>query len=400
MSIENLIAVPIVEPKIPHLLKYMGSKRELLDFVTTAIDQIGQENDWVCDLFAGTSVVSGSLKAKYNVHANDIQSYSAVLAQTYLTDLKSAIPFTKIAKIKKEVTARVNEFKAMYPDLKFDYTNVDEFLDVVALEKAQQELIHKEFYIGFHLFTKYYSGTYWTYEQCVWIDSIRCIAETYKDKPLYYAMMSSLISAMSYVSQSTGHYAQYRDVTTSNLGDILIYRRREIWHYFEKKLNELIVNLNGSATKEYRVTTLDYLDCLSTIKSGSIVYADPPYQSVHYSRFYHALETLVRYDNPVVAHKGRYREDRHQSPFCKKTTVKQAFIGLFNGVKLKEAHLALSYSDTGMISLTQIQTLAKNIFEDKYTIAILEKDYKHSTMGRSDEKEQDVKEYVVIFKKL
>lgn len=400
MSVEKLISLQIVEPKIPHLLKYMGSKRELLSFVTNAIDQLSEENDWVCDLFAGTSVVSGALKSKYNVHANDIQSYSAVLAQTYLTDLKSAIPFTMIAKIKEEVTTRVDEFKSMYPNLHFDYTNVDEFLDVVNLEKAQQELINKEFYIGFHLFTKYYSGTYWTYEQCIWIDSIRCIAETYKGKPLYYAIMSSLISAMSYVSQSTGHYAQYRDVTTSNLGDILIYRKREIWYYFEKKLNELIINLNGSALKEYKITTLDYLDCLSTIKAGSIVYADPPYQSVHYSRFYHALETLVRYDNPIVAHKGRYREDRHQSPFCKKTTVKQAFTGLFNGVKLKRAHLALSYSDTGMISLTQIEALAKNVFEDKYAITILEKDYKHSTMGRSDEKEQDVKEYIILFKKL
>lgn len=401
MSVERSVVIePNKEPKIPHLLKYMGSKRELLDFVTTAIDQIGDENGWLCDLFAGTSVVSGSLKTKYNIHANDIQSYSAVLAQTYLTDLKSAIPFTKIAMIKKEVVERVNEFKKMYPNLKFDYANVDEFIDVVALEKAQQELIHKEFYIGFHLFAKYYSGTYWTYEQCVWIDSIRCIAETYKGKPLYYAMMSSLISAMSYVSQSTGHYAQYRDVTTSNLSDILIYRRREIWYYFERKLNELIVNLNGSATKEYKVTTLDYLDCLSTIKIGSTVYADPPYQSVHYSRFYHALETLVRYDNPVVAHKGRYREDRHQSPFCKKTTVKQAFIGLFNGVKLKGAHLALSYSDTGMISLSQIQMLAAKVFKDKYKITTLEKDYKHSTMGRSDEKEQAVKEYIILFKKI
>ena len=400
MNIENLIRTPKPDTKIPHLLKYMGSKRELLDFVINAIDQVGEEDDWVCDLFAGTSVVSGSLKAKYNVHANDIQAYSAVLAHTYLTDLKSAITFINVAEVKEQVLARVKEFKATYPNLRFDYTNVNELDEVVALEKKQQELISKEFYVGFHLFTKYYSGTYWTYEQCIWIDSIRCIAETYKGKPLYYAMMSSLISAMSYVSQSTGHYAQYRDVTSSNLNDILIYRRRDIWYYFEKKLNELIINLNGTASKDYRITTLDYLDCLSTIKNGSIVYADPPYQSVHYSRFYHALETLVRYDNPIVAHKGRYREDRHQSPFCKKTTVKQAFTALFNGVKLKQAHLALSYSDTGMISLTQIELIAKSVFEDQYTITTLEKDYKHSTMGRSDEKEQDVKEYIVLFKKI
>jgi len=400
MSVENLIQEPQVETKIPHLLKYMGSKREILDFVTDAIDQLGVKADWVCDLFAGTSVVGASLKSKFNVHSNDIQAYSSVLSKTYLTDLKSAIPFGKIAELKKEVTERVKQFKDAHPAFVFDYHNVNGFEEVEALEKAQQALIDEDFYLGFHLFAKYYSGTYWTYDQCVWIDSIRCVAESYKDMPEYYAMMSSLISAMSYVSQSTGHYAQYRDVTESNLLDILQYRNRDIWYYFERKFNELILNLNGTATREYRVTTLDYLDCLSTVKPGAIIYADPPYQSVHYSRFYHALETLVKYDNPVVAHKGRYREDRHQSPFCKKTTVIQAFVALFNGTKVKNAHLALSYSDTGMISLDQIKSLASGIFGTGYRITILEKKYKHSTMGRSDEKQQDVVEYIILFKKI
>lgn len=400
MSADKLIEECAVVAKIPHLLKYMGSKREILDFVTDAIEELNVDTDWVCDLFAGTSIVGASLKSKYNVHSNDIQAYSSILARTYMTDLRNAIPLNRLAEIKAQVVSRATEFKLLFPDLKFDYTHLSSFEDVFALEKAQQLLIEKDFYIGFHLFTKCYSGTYWSYDQCVWIDSIRCIAESYKDQPEYYAIMASLISAMSYVSQSTGHYAQYRDVTESNLSDILLYRNREIWFYFEKKFRELIVNLNGTANRQYRITTLDYLDCLSAIKSGSIVYADPPYQSVHYSRFYHALETLVRYDNPVVSHKGRYREDRHQSPFCKKTTVKQAFTALFNGVNSKHAHLALSYSDTGMISLELIKKLAKEIFGKRYLTSVLEKDYKHSTMGRADEKEQDVKEYIILFKRI
>ena len=109
--------------------------------------------------------------------------------------------------------------------------------------------------------------------------------------------------AMSYNSQSTGHYAQYRDATNdSSKDDILIYRQREILPYFKNKFDQLKSFL-GRNPHEHRVTSMDYVACLEAIEENSLVYADPPYAFVHYSRFYHALETLVRYDYPTVAHR-------------------------------------------------------------------------------------------------
>jgi adenine-specific DNA-methyltransferase len=392
--------IEIAKTKIPHLLKYMGSKREIIDFVIDAIKSLNVDSSWVCDLFAGTGVVSGSIKSLFNIHANDIQAYSAVLSNTYLSNLKSAIKPDELEKIKLKTNSLVNEFQNKYNQFRYDYTEASTLEEFIKLEEAQQALIDVEFKIGFHLFAKNYSGTYWSYEQCIWIDSLRAVAEQYKGTVEYYAILSSLIFAMSYVSQSTGHYAQFRDMTKDNMLDIVGYRKRDIWSYFEKKFRELTINLNGEASKEYKVTTLDYLDCLRIVEEGSIIYADPPYQSVHYSRFYHALETLVKYDYPKVQYKGRYREDRHQSPFCKKTTVKEAFTMLFEGVKSKNAHLVLSYSDTGMITLSQIEELANYIFQNDYSYIPLEKDHIHSKMGRSDERQQEVKEYILLFKKI
>lgn len=389
--------IDIVEHKIPHLLKYMGSKREIISFVVEAIKSLKVESNWVCDLFAGTGIVSGSLKSCYNVHANDIQSYSAILSNTYLLNLKDTIRPGKIEEIKLKANSFVDSFIMSYPELNFDYENANGLKEFIKLEEKQKSLIDVDFKLGFHLFAKNYSGTYWSYNQCVWIDSLRATAEYYKGKPEYYAILSSLIFAMSYASQSTGHYAQFRDTTADNMLDILSYRKRDIWAYFERKFKELTLSLNGNASKEYKITTLDYLDCLRIIEEGAIVYADPPYQSVHYSRFYHALETLVKYDYPKLLHKGRYRDDRHQSPFCKKTTVNQAFAALFSMIKEKRAHLALSYSDTGMITLKQLIKLATDIFTNQYQIEVLEKGHIHSKMGRSDEKYQDVTEYIVLF---
>lgn len=130
------------------------------------------------------------------------------------------------------------------------------------------------------------------------------------------------------------------------------------------------------------------------------MYADPPYAFVHYSRFYHALETLVKYDYPEVDHKGRYRTDRHQSPFCKRTEVDGAFSLMFKKVKEKRANLILSYSNTGMISLDEIMTLANKTFGDIYNISVREENHTHSTMGRKDDKSKDVQEYLIIAKRI
>lgn len=384
--------------KIPHLLKYMGSKREILDFVTNSISSLNLQAEWLCDLFSGTGVVGGTLKDEYKIHANDVQSYASVLSHTYLLNLKGQLSINCLDEIKDKVISLVNDYYKRFENLVFDYSNLEHLEQLLEIEKQQQALISKDFDIGFHLFTKYYSGTYWSYDQCIWIDSIRAVAEQYKSKPQYYPILSSLIFAMSYVSQSTGHFAQYRDVTKDNMYDILNYRKREVWPYFERKFTELIESVNGNSN-DFRVTTLDYVDCLRIIEENSIVYSDPPYQSVHYSRFYHAIETLVRYDYPNVSFKGRYRDDRHQSPFCKKTTVKQAFSSMFEGVSLKKSHLVLSYSDTGMIDLDTIITISRNHFRD-YSIETLERDHTHSKMGRNDERSQEVKEYILLFKRL
>jgi adenine-specific DNA-methyltransferase len=385
--------------EIPHLIKYMGSKREILDDIGLAIETLGVTSEWFCDLFAGTSIVSCALKNQFNIQSNDIQEYSSIFAHTYFLNLDKAIKKTVIEEIHEKVLVLVNEFCIKYPELNFDYATIEQFDDLRALEVAQQKLIDQEFEIGFSLFTRYYSGTYWSFNQCIWIDSIRAVAEEYKGEAEYYAILSALIFAMSYTTQSTGHFAQYRDVTESNMHDILLYRNKDIWSLFSRKFEELINTLNVSSKKEYKITTLDYTDCLRIIEENTIVYADPPYSAVHYSRFYHAIETLVKYDHPIIKYKGRYRDDRHQSPFDKKTEVSSAFKLLFENVKLKSSHLILSYSDNGMISQKEILQIGKSIFGKDYDCNLKTKEYIHSKMGRSDEYQMDVNELIITYRK-
>lgn len=382
---------------VPHIIKYMGAKKNILDFVIEAINENYVEGK-LCDLFSGTSILSGALGKLIPMHSNDIQEYSAILSQTYLSSYKwNNYSINILDEIVEKASRYVNTVKDKYPSFIFSYSENITEKEFVKLEKQQQDLIHFNFNdLENHLFIKYYSGTYWSYQQCIWIDALRKVADEYKGTPLYYLIISSLMFAMSYNSQSTGHYAQYRDATSlSSKNDILIYRQKEILPFFIKKFQQLRDYL-GENSLYHTVTSLDYVECLSQIEPNSLVYADPPYAFVHYSRFYHALETLVKYDYPKVEFKGRYRVDRHQSPFCKRSEVKTAFSKMFNKIKIKNANLILSYSNTGMVSLNEILDVANKNLGNKYEINIKEVAYKHSTMGRKDDKNRNVQEYLII----
>ena len=386
-----------INDNIPHIIKYMGSKRELLHFIVDSINEIREEEDLICDLFACTSVLSGALGQNINVHSNDIQGYSEVFAKTYLGSYNWNKYPNLIDKLITHAQEHVEMVHRLYPDYIFDYSQELSLTEFNALEHQQQELIYSDFAdIEHHLFIKNYSGTYWSFEQCLWIDALRIAAEEYANAPVYYPILSSLMFAMAYNAQSTGHYAQYRDANNmASMNDITIYRRKEVLPYFKRKMKELISCL-GENRYVHSTSTLDYSECLEVLPNGALIYADPPYAFVHYSRFYHALETLVRYDYPEVEHKGRYRNDRHQSPFCKRKEVNNAFKVLFEKTMKKNSKLLLSYSNTGMISLEQILEIASNVLGSTYDVYYKAIDYTHSTMGRSEDKSREVKEYLVI----
>lgn len=446
-----------INKKFPSLIKYMGSKTEMIEFITYGINMIHSNGQIICDLFAGSATISGMLRGNCEVISNDIQEYSNVLAKTYLSTYKWN-EYPSIYELCDIANKRVEEFNNRFLQFKdkFNYNknfNLHEFNE---LEKQQQRLIEFEDFEKFdkyYLFTKYYSGTYWSYDQCVWIDSIRYLADQYKNiEPLYVAILSSLMYAMAYNSQSTGHYAQYRDANTENsMEDILIYRRKSIRDFFERKFLELKESLFEINYKKFDTMTIDYIQCLNELKRGTLVYADPPYGSVHYSRFYHAIETLVKYDYPNVNYKGRYRDDRHQSPFCIKSRVGLAFESMFDIIRNKDLELVLSYSNssTNTISLKELLVNAcvtlnnifdkdiidniririeeilnseikekvseedkfekidimnniifENILELKYNISLVMAKHNHSTMGRKDDKIRQVKEVLIIANKI
>lgn len=392
-TVANSVPVPI-----PSIIKYMGSKKPILNFIVSNIEEIHLKGKPVCDLFSGSCSISAALRKKYNFISNDIQAYSGILGQTYFSDL-SKYKFKDIEKdINKKVIAHVDLFKKKYEQYFYDYALVKDLKTYQKIELAQRDLIKEEFDIDYHLFIKHYSGTYWSFEQCLYIDAIRKTAEDYKDEKIYYAILSSLMFAMSYSTQSTGHFAQYRDGNSLEaMKNIIIYRHKNVYELFFKKLQELVGSLDNHL-KNITTSTFSFERCLMDLPENSTVYADPPYAPVHYSRFYHVLETLVKYDYPELEFKGRYRGDRHQSPFSQKSNAVEAFILLFEGIIKTKSQMLLSYSGSGVVPIDKIISLAKEYFTTGYFVEIKEVNHKHSTMGRFEDQTRDVVEYLIIAK--
>jgi len=433
--------------EFPSVVKYMGSKTDVLELIEQGINFLDREYENVCDLFAGSATLSAALRGKVNVISNDIQNYSAIFSEVYLSNYTWE-EYPEISEICEDVERRVCDFNTLFKDYagKFSYErkfSLDEFNE---FENEQRALIEKEDWDKFDkyfLFVKNYSGTYWSYDQCIWIDSFRCVIDKHKErKELHNLLLTALIYAMAYNSQSTGHYAQYRvPDTISSMEDILIYRRKNIKDFFVRKYEELKEFLGD--TNVYKVQTMSCKDkeCLSLIPAHTLVYADPPYCFVHYSRFYHIIETLVRYDYPTVKHKGRYRDDRYQSKFCIKSEVTNAFSNMFKLMKKKEMDMILSYSNSASntIALEELIKICCQIFNEKgnnvitfqniqeklneflssdnmsgwkiwdekdfvglldYEISIMKMPYNHSRMGRKHNKTISVTEVILIAKSL
>ncbi|WP_338352893.1 DNA adenine methylase [Thalassolituus oleivorans] len=395
--------VHVVAPRVyPQLIKYMGSKAKIINFVSDSIQSI-YDGGVICDLFSGAASLSGALGASYPILTNDIQHYSSLIASVYLKPVRE---IDTEALIQDSVV----NYKTAKSRIDFDidyegFTSLEEFNEI---EVRNRTLIDQNFRHHYHLFVKNYSGTWWSGEQCLWIDAIKQAIDKRVKSGEYgqaeYALtMSTLLHAMAYSSQGTGHYAQYRDAKTeSSMLDINIYRQKKLQDLFVRKLDQMIIwSKENVIDLNHSLTTLDYTDCLKKLNGGT-VYADPPYAFVHYSRFYHAMETLCLYDYPDLQIKGgsivkgRYREERHQSPFCIRTQVNGAFEDLFSGVKKAGANLALSYSDTAMISLETLLDISKKTLKSNYEVWVEDLDHQHMTMGRQNDRSRDVKELMLL----
>lgn len=295
-------------------MNYIGSKFSLLDFIQDCVSEIAGNNHSVfCDLFAGTGIVGRHFKKNgYSVIANDLQYYSYVLNRHYIGNCQN-LNFDN-----------------------FNGCNIFEYLNKIPSYK------------GF-IFENYaQSGgnnrLYFSDENAIKCDTIRTkIEELYTQGNInsdeYFFLLCCLLEGIDKHANTASVYGAFlKKLKTSaqkkfELHPMEIINSDKPQFVFNKNANELVREIETD-----------------------ILYLDPPYNERQYASNYHMLETIAKYDNPVLNGKTGLRDYKNQcSEYCKKQRVAAAFADLIKNARAK--YIFLSYNNEGLMPFDTIRAI-------------------------------------------
>lgn len=420
------------------VIQYLGSKLQILDDIYEEIEMLLPENGIVCDLFSGSGAVSYKLATKYTVYANDIQEYSKVItaallqvgrskvmktpdincvfeSEDYISNKKylqnlfcDALSHEKrvLCSTDYEALAELCELNLFYDGSEIDEKKINRAKEIFG---SSYDCFSKDFLNAvrkntnkYCLFSLYFLNSYFSLEQCIEIDSIRyAIDRLYSkgliDEYVFNLYLSCLIHSVSEVVSSVGkNFAQPMKVINKN-GELKSFAIRRCMRDrkmdLQPHMNDMFIRLSRleASQNHNKVFCKNSSEALNIedMKNVEVFYLDPPYTIDHYSRFYHVLETLVKYDYPELEKKkhngrmkimnGRYRDDRFQSNFCVPSRGYSEFEILIEKIHSLGAKIVLSYSDDDSEKDTR-----KRVVSKKELINILIKYYKSVSVKTID----------------
>ncbi|MBR1773980.1 MAG: DNA adenine methylase [Bacteroidales bacterium] len=330
-------------------MNYIGSKYSLLPFLDECISKVTDKDTSskvFCDLFSGTATVGKHFKKKgFQIIANDLQYYSYILCQQYIGNHK-ALYFSGIEKEINDNRTSLFASEAM--------NNVCQYLNSI---KDVEGFIYNNFCKGKHKDNEEYR-LYFSDENGLKCDAIRQKIESWHNenkitKNEYYFLLATLIENIDKVANTASVYGAFlKKIKTSAQKTLTMQPAEMIYNDIEHQV------YNEDANTLIRKITTD------------ILYLDPPYNQRQYSANYHVLETIARYDNPVLKGKTGMRDYSDQkSSYCNKRKVKETFDDLIMHADTK--YIFLSYNNEGLMSFEEI----KDIMSKRGEYGCFEKQY-------------------------
>jgi adenine-specific DNA-methyltransferase len=324
-----------------HNRRYIGNKYKLSKWIFEIIEKESSSFNTFVDLFAGTASLSAVAIKKYNnIIINDfLYSNYAIYNGFFLNEEYDEVKLNKLAK---------------------KYNSLD---------------IKEDNYFSINFGGKYFSN-----KSAKLIGYIReDIEKEDLTKKEYYILLSSLIYSIDKIANTVGHYDAY--FKKSKIEDNFVFKLIKPFK-IEKKVTIFREDANSLAKKI----------------EADLVYIDPPYNSRQYSRFYHLLETLTKWDKPKLYGTALKPPPENISDYCK-VSAKDRFQDLIKNLKTK--YIVVSYNNTynpksnsskNKIELKEIEEILSNKGELK-TFSI---DYKHFTTGKTNFSQH--KEYLFVTK--
>jgi adenine-specific DNA-methyltransferase len=309
------------------VIKYLGSKRLLLDRIVAAIGSLGGVRT-VLDPFSGTARVGHALKrAGYRVIASDHNAYAHTLACCYVQ--------ADAERVLAPATTLIDELNH--------------------LARSAAGPAHTP---GYFTRTFCEEARYFHPKNGQRIERLReAIARKSLDPDIEAVLLVSLMEAADRVDSTTGVQMAYLKQWAARAHNDLQLRVPDL--------------LPQPAAGPCEAHGLDALEAASRFEADA-AYLDPPYNQHSYLGNYHVWETLVRWDEPEPYGTARKRADcrTRQSAFNSRRTCRATLEELIRTVRAP--NLVVSCNDEGFVTRDGLEaTLAL-----RGDVHVVEIDYK------------------------
>lgn len=340
-------------------MRFLGNKTRMLENIQFVIDDNNIKGEVFCDLFAGSGSVGDYLKDRFKIISNDYLYSLAVINKAKLFNAK---PPRFIAFIDK------------FGQNPFDYFN------------SKTYTADSQYFIT-NNYSPYGGRQYFSVENAIKIDGIRIEIETlYKDFILSAKerefLLASLIESVMGVSNTTGTYEAF----------LKTWDKRALKNFI---LEPIDIN-NVMPISNNTVYNKDSNELIRII-SGDILYIDPPYTITDYNSAYHLLESIAKYDYPLInGITGRRKEVYKKSKYTRKEQALINFEDLFRQAKFND--ILISYSTQGLVPVEELCDLAKR-FAKNNEVKVYQFPYREYKNIRQSKKGDNLNEVIIYFKK-
>ena len=273
--------------------RYTGSKLKIKDWIKNLIIENCKGANSFCDIFAGTAVITDEMMSSYDSFIlNDLLYSNEVIYKAFYKNQKYDLQ-------------KLFSFQNRYQDLNKD-TLEDNYVSIN------------------------FGSRYFELGDAKAIGFIRQDIEDNKNtlnEREYCILIASLLYSFDKCANTVGHYEAY-------------FKNKEIARTFKFELITPYDTIKSN--KKFEIFRQDANVLAEQIKSD-IVYIDPPYSSRQYSRFYHVLENITKWEKPELFGSALKPAPENMSEYCS-SSAKNAFEDLIN--KLNCKYIVVSYNNT------------------------------------------------------
>jgi adenine-specific DNA-methyltransferase len=295
------------------------------------LDSVAPEAHRFIDLFSGSSAVAAFVATRHDicVYSADLQAYSKVLAAAIL-DRTRPLAVEPTWSSWKAAATRLRPSVSGVPDT----AHLTKACVQVAREWCSKRRAWN--------ITRAYGGHYYSPDQALWLDALR---RTLPATRQYRSVaLASVIDAAAYCAAAPGHTAQPFQPTSTALPFLKASWARNVLQRVETTFASLCAQ---HAIAKGCAVVGDALSVAKSVRCGDIVFIDPPYSGVQYSRFYHVLETVATGYSGEVIGVGRYPDvgSRPKSDFSLVSKSEDAFSNLLKEVALRGADAIVTFPE-------------------------------------------------------